>query len=162
MLRPLRNKSAFTLVEAVFCVMLLGITVGAMLGAFSIGRISVVKANHYIEAMNLLRQRMEEIKNLSYTNIVSVASQSIVISIGPDLTSGTADDLSGTILVEVVDKNDLDADNNTTETTIDLDGDGTNEACKPVYVTISWDSPLWTSNNIVSEELETLISEADE
>jgi hypothetical protein len=144
-------------------IVLLGTAMGAMLGAFTIARISIAKAYHHLEAMNLLRRRAEELKDVLYIDLATITAVPIILDIGPDLTSGTSDDLSGTILVQVRDKDDLDGDENTTETEIDIDDDGTNDPCKPVYITISWTSTSWgIGSKTVSEELATLINNVSE
>jgi type II secretory pathway pseudopilin PulG len=152
-----KYKSGLTLVEAVVSMLILGIAVGAMLGVLMIGEVSTVKAKHHIEAMNLLRLKMEELKNTRYDDIASVTAQNISIDIGQDLIRGTSDDLWGIILVEARDKNDIDGDGNTTEAEIDSNGDGINDSCKPIYATISWTYPSWGGSSNVSEELVTLI-----
>ena len=153
------DMRGITLTEAVVSVLILGIAIGAMVGVFMISKVSIIKAKHYIGVTNLLQYEMEELKDAVYDNVASAASQDITIDIGPDLTAGTSDDLTGQITVEVRDKEDLDGDTDTLETTIDVDGDGENDACKPVYVTISWTSPGWGGGSSVSEGLATLISE---
>ena len=152
-IRGLYGSKGITLVEALVSILILGITLVAMLGTFIMGRISATKAKYYIEAVNLLRAEMEEVRNTAYGSVVSGAAQSVSIDIGPDLARDTTDDLMGTIQVEVRDKNDLDGDNDTTETEIDIDGDAVNDPCKPVYVTISWTSPTWGGGDDVSEEV---------
>lgn len=143
-------KRGFTLVEMVVSILILGIVAGAMIGTFMISKVSVVKAKYYIEVMNLLRGEIENLKNTPYVDIQSVAAQDITIE----------DNLVGQILVEVKDKDDFDGDGDTTEGAIDVDGDGTNDSCKPIYVTISWTSYTWGGGDSnVSEGLVTLISE---
>lgn len=159
------GEKGFTLIEAVISILILGIVVGSMLGVFMVSKVSITNAKYYIEAMNLLRHKMEKLKDTPYGNIASAEAQDISIDIGPDLVRGTDptdpddDDLWGTILVEVKDKEDLDEDNDDTETTIDVDGDEIDDPCKPIYVTISWTNPTWGGGTSVSEELATLISE---
>lgn len=75
----LRQRKGLTLVEMVVSVLILGLALGAMLGSFVIGRISATKAKHRIEAMNLLRAKMEEIKNTPYSNIVDEGPVTVTI-----------------------------------------------------------------------------------
>lgn len=152
------GERGFTLAEAVVSAIILGIAVGAMLGVFVIGRVSAVKAKYHIQVTNLIQSKMEELKNLIYDDVSTVSAQNIIIDIGQDLASGTSDDLVGQISVDVRDKYDIDNDTNTTETEIDVTGDGTNDTCKAVYVTISWTSPRWGGSGTVTEEFATLIS----
>ena len=76
------NKRGFTLVEMVVSVLILGIASGTMLGVFMISRVSIAKAKYYMQAMNLLRVRMENLKNTEYADIESVPSAPITIDIG--------------------------------------------------------------------------------
>ena len=153
------DKRGFTLVEMVVSILILGIVAVTMVGVFMIARVSIVKVKHYMQVMNLLRLGMENQKNKVYGDIASVSAQPITIDIGNDAGS-TSDDLVGQILVVVGDRDDLDGDGITAEAEIDIDGDSTNDSCKPIYVTISWTShTLGVGSSSVSEELATLISE---
>jgi len=57
------KRRGITLVEILISILILGISVGAMLGAFVIGRVSAQKAKHRIEAMNYARAAMEEYRD---------------------------------------------------------------------------------------------------
>ena len=155
------DKRGLTLVEMVISVLILGVVVGAMLGAFMTSRLGMFKAKFYMQAMNLLRYEMEELKNTPYGDI-SDSKYDTTIDTGSDPDS-TADDLIGEVIVEVGDKEDLDGDEDTSEEEINIDNSGGNDLCKPVYVTISWTIPLLGSGNkSESEELVTLISKIGE
>jgi len=149
--RVFAADSGFSLIEAMVSILLLGIVSGSMVGAFIVGRAGVIRASHYLEAMNLLRLNIEVIRNTTYDSIDSLEGSY-------DLTEAS-DNFTGTLTITVHDINDLDSDEITTECEIDITGDGDNDDIKPVYVTISWDSPLWWwggSKTVVSEELVTL------
>lgn len=164
--RVFAANSGFSLVEAMVSILLLGIVSSSMVGAFIVGRAGVIRASHYLEAMNLLRLRIEDIRNTPYDSIDSLECSGVSISLNPGLTGDTTDDFWGTIDIITSDVNDLDSDDNITEHEIDIDGDGINDAIKPVYVIISWDSPLcwWGGNGtvVVGEELATLECGVDE
>lgn len=59
-IKELKRKKGFTLIEAAVSLLILGIALGAMLGAFVIGRFSVSNAKHRTEAMNHARAAMEK------------------------------------------------------------------------------------------------------
>lgn len=63
------NRRGITLVEILISILILGISVGAMLGSFVIGRVSATKAKHHIEAMNYARAAMEEYKDSGATTV---------------------------------------------------------------------------------------------
>lgn len=87
-----KNKG-ITLVETIVSILLLTISIGAMLGAFLIGKISVARAKHRISAINLARDKIEAIKGLSYAQIPSQAgSESVTIDQGTPLSG---DELAG-------------------------------------------------------------------
>jgi len=152
------NQKGIGFLETLISILILSIALGTMLGSFVIGRVGATKTKQRIEAMNLLRKKAEELRNIPYSNIVSVGATNISIDIGPDVVEGTTDDLVGTITVEVRDKNDFDGDGGTSENEIDIDGDGINDLCKPVHITISWISRRWGGTGSVSMELSTIIS----
>ncbi|MFH1552719.1 MAG: type II secretion system protein [Candidatus Omnitrophota bacterium] len=68
--RLIKDKRGLTLVEALVSVLLLGLTVGAMLGGFVIGRLSITRVHHRAKAMNLLRARMEWAKGQGYSKLL--------------------------------------------------------------------------------------------
>lgn len=55
-----RRKKGTTLTENLISVLMLGITIGAMLGVFVIARFNTAMARHRIEAMNYARAAMEQ------------------------------------------------------------------------------------------------------
>ena len=133
----LKKKKGLTLVEMVISALILGMTLGAMLGTFIIARIGATKAKHRIEVMNLLRGKIEELKDTDYDDIVDEGTEPVSIDIGPDGVRDTDDDLVGEQSVSVEDKTGY----------------------KEVTVTISWDDLSWGGGSTaVSEELVTLIS----
>lgn len=59
-IKELKRKRGFTLIEAAISVFILGLALGAMLGAFVMGRFSVIHAKHRIESMNHAQAAMEQ------------------------------------------------------------------------------------------------------
>lgn len=55
------DNRCFTLVEMVVSILILGIVAGAMVGVSMIGRMSIAKANHYMQAMGHAQAAMEQL-----------------------------------------------------------------------------------------------------
>lgn len=152
------RKRGLTLVEAIVSVLILGITVGAMLGVFMIGRYSVTKGKDYIEAMNLARARMEWIKAQNYADLnrgtasVTAAypylasTESVTIDVGRDIDNdgifdNDGDELIGTRITQV-------------------EPIGSPEEYLKVTVTVSWTERLLGGSGWqASKSLITFISE---
>lgn len=134
----LRNKKGLTLVEMTISALILGLVLGAMLGTFVIARVSATKAKHRIEVLNLLRAKMEAVKDSDYYDIGNELPEEVSIDIGPDLLRGTGDDLVGSRTVDVVD----------------------NSGYKNVTTTLSWNERAWGgATRSVSANLVTLVCE---
>ena len=88
-LRKHKNETGVTLIEAVVSILLLGISAGAMISAFTICRMNVTKAMHYIEAMNHTRAATEQLIN--------------DLTITPVLPDGNIKDLGGSYSVSITD-----------------------------------------------------------
>ncbi len=67
------KKSGFTLLEVLIALLVFTSGVIVMMGLFSRGLVSAADAEDTTIAMNLAQRRMEEIKNLDFTGIVSEA-----------------------------------------------------------------------------------------
>ncbi|MFC1644243.1 prepilin-type N-terminal cleavage/methylation domain-containing protein [Candidatus Omnitrophota bacterium] len=100
--RLIKDKRGLTLVEALVSVLLLGLTVGAMLGGFVIGRLSITRVHHRAKAMNLLRARMEWVKAQGYSTVEGWAGTPIVESDVDDAvgTNELLDDTRTTTVVK--------------------------------------------------------------
>lgn len=130
MFRLLRRKNrnrGFTLLESIISVLILGLTVGAMVGVLMIGRAAVTKGKDYIGAMNLVRERMEWIKAQSYASLPRGAAavtatypyltetETVIIDYGRDIDGdgdfddeGEEDELTGTRITQIQPVNDSD------------------------------------------------------
>lgn len=75
-----------TFIEVVISLLLLSITIGAMLGAFLIGRVSAARAKHRIVAINLCRDKIESVKALPYDQIGDQAGSEPNLGIDTNLT----------------------------------------------------------------------------
>lgn len=55
----LRQKKALTLIESMVSILLLGAFICSFLGAFFVSRLSTLRAQHRVVAMNIIREYME-------------------------------------------------------------------------------------------------------
>lgn len=127
-----------------------------------------VMSRHYTQVMHVVRGEAEELKGTAFDAIVNGASQ-VSYDAGPDNVFGNLDDLTGTLTVTVRDALDMDGDNNTAETSIDVNGDGVNDctdfpACtdpyaKPIRISFTWNERLWSMNKNMTVNLDTLIAQ---
>ena len=67
--RPLRE--GFTLLEVMIAIVLFGVGIVAVVSLLSSGMTGAVDAENTAIAVNLAQERMEEIRNLTYKNIVN-------------------------------------------------------------------------------------------
>ncbi len=153
-----RRQSGFTLAEVAISVLLFGLMVGGLYSAFLMGRVATFRARHQAQATNLLQAKLEELWAGSYDDVQDEGPADVIVDPGSDSEWGTSDDLVGRLLVEVDDRMDLDNDGDKTEQEIDLDGDGTNDACKPVHVSLTWESFSFGGNRSLTVSLDTLIA----
>lgn len=165
---PLRSRRGAGLLEVLVAGAISLIIFGSILSTVMGISAMTVLTKHYTQAMNVVRGQAEELKGSAFAQIAN--SNSVVsYDAGPDNVFGTFDDLTGTLTVVVRDALDLDSDNDTMETTIDIDGDGVNDcidfpACtnpyaKPVRVSFTWSERLWTINKNMTVSLDTLIAQ---
>jgi hypothetical protein len=154
-----RKRAGFTLAEVAIAVLLFGLTVGGLYTAFLMGRVATYRARYQSQVINLLQAKVEQLWVGSYDAVLDEGPTNLTIDPGSDLEWGTADDLVGTLRVEVDDRMDLDNDGDTDEEEIDLDDDGVNDAIKPVHVSLTWQSFSFGGTRSQTVSLDTLIAE---
>ncbi len=130
------DKKGCTLVEVIISAAILGIVIISLSNIFVLSKIGSAKAKHRMKAMNLLRTKMEEIKERSYYNIEAL--------INIDEVESDVDDYIGTD--ELL--------NDTRTTSVSKDANNNLE----VTVTIVWDEKRWLGTGQQSEDLVTLIT----
>jgi len=136
MIKRLMQKSGITLIEVLLAVAILVIALSGVLATFVVGKMGVVRVKHRVAARNTMRTKVEELKNTPYANIISSGPDSVIVDIGPDLTQGTTDDLTGNQTVTVVDQNGY----------------------KEVNITLSWQEMGWGGAKTVNETLASYIT----
>ncbi len=72
-------KSGMTLIETLVSVIILNIALCTVLGAFVMGKMSVSRVKHKMEAVNILQKALEGLKNTPYSNIVSGGPTPIIM-----------------------------------------------------------------------------------
>ena len=152
------SEKGFTMVEVLICagfaVLLIGSSMAAFLGAGVTGSM----AKHRMEALQVVRGKMEETKITLLASIVDSTS-TVSYDPGPDGAFGNGDDLQGTLGVSVRDWLDMDADGNTTETSIDINGGGNDPSVvKPVRVTFTWQEYILGMTKSLSVSVDTLVA----
>lgn len=154
----LANKRGFTLAELAVAVLLFGLVVGGLYTTFLMGRVATFRARHQAQSTLLLQAKLEELYVGDYENVVDSGPTTVVVDPGADREWGTDDDTVGQMQVIVQDLADMDGDGDTTEAEIDLDGDGKNDECKPVRVTVTWQSYSFGYDKTLTASLDTLIA----
>ena len=148
-----------TLVEEMVALLLTLLLFSSLLGAILTFRSLSTLTRHKMQAVQVVRGKMEELKVTGFDNIVN-SSAAAAYDAGEDGLFGTADDLFGTLSVTVQDFLDMDGDNDKNETAIDLDGDVVNDEAfaKPVRVTFTWTQYVLGQGKTYSVSADTLIA----
>ena len=137
------NSKGVTIIENLFSAVILALVMGAVIGVFVVGRMNIVKAQNRTKAINLLREKMEEVKGLTYTNIESMYY-------GTSVSENSVDNVTGS--------DDLINDTRTTSATKDANGN------LVVSIVINWEKRGWGGSvakgttNDPDEELVTLVT----
>jgi len=148
-----------TLVEVLVALVLTLLLFGSLLASILTVRSLGSLTRHKMQAVEVVRGRMEELKVTAFDQIVD-SSVAATYDAGDDGLFGTADDRQGTLGVTVQDFLDMDGDGNVTETAIDLDGDAVNDAAfaKPVRVTFTWTQFVVGQSSTYSVSADTLVA----
>ena len=130
------GKNGLTIVEALLSIIILTVVLCGVLTAFIVGKEGVLRVRHRIAVKNVLRARMETLKNAAYDSIVSAGPVTVTMDIGPDLTQGTVDDLEGSRTITVIDR----------------------DGYKEISLTLSWTEGRPGSGITVSETVVTFVT----
>ena len=155
----LRRKKGYTLVE-VMVAMAISVTLFAsMIVAFLMVMSMNMMVRHKIQAIQVVRGQLENLKAGAFDAIVDSASVASYDA-GADGVYGTNDDMLGTLTTSVHDAMDFDGDGNVAEQFISVDGDGTNETnARPVRVSLAWTQRTLGVDRVMSVFLDTIISQ---
>jgi Tfp pilus assembly protein PilV len=114
---------------------------------------------HHVQAIQVVRGEVEFIKGTEFDDIEAVTKQ-VSYDAGADNIFGTDDDFKGTMIVELKDALDMDGDDDTQESFIDINGDGVNDSVvKPIRVSFSWMNTLLGIQKTRTVYIDTLIAQ---
>ena len=155
----LLGGKGYTLVEVL---MGLGITMllfGSMALTFVAVKSINMMARHKMQAMQVVRGQVENLKAGAFTNIVNSNSQ-VSYDAGPDGVFGNADDLRGTLTTQVQDLQDFDGDGNMAETQINVDNTGGNDAvAAPLRISFAWPEYVVGQTRNMNVSVDTIIAQ---
>jgi len=139
-----QNIAGFGLVDGLVTTLVLSIAVIGLLTSFVMGRTHSYHSRHRSQAMNLLRERIEELKarGYDYVNWLSpnpAIETGLALDAGPDEQSPT-DDLLCTRTTYISDQ----------------DGDGALE----VLVSLTWTERIAGGNEVFTESLFTVVAQS--
>lgn len=122
-------------------------------------KLTNVMAKHRVQAIQVARGQVELLKATAFAAIANSVSV-VAYDAGPDGIWGNADDFTGTLTVTVADLADFDADGNTAETAVDVNGDNVNDAtaARPVRVTFTWAESVVGITRNMTVTIDTLIA----
>ncbi|GEM_PF-1102860 len=135
------KSRGITFIELIVAVAILLIALSGVLATFVVGKMGVVSVKNRVAVRNTMRAKGEELKNTPYASIISSGPGSVVVDVGPDLTQGTPDDLTGTQTITVVEV---------------VEG---GYRCKSVKITLSWQEMGRGGVRTVNDSLVTYITQ---
>jgi type II secretory pathway pseudopilin PulG len=140
------RRSGVTLVEMVVSILILGTTLGAMLGVFLISKVSVINAKYYTAVMNLARARMEDMKDQlsqDYNNTALRGVSTVTPSYPYQISNTQVTIDGGRDLDGDGDFSDSDGDELTGSRITQVEPIGSPEQYLEVTVTITWSGYKW-------------------
>ena len=180
----LKNKRGITLVEMLVSAVILGITLGVLLNTFVTGRVAAAMSRHHLQAMEIARQKMEELRELGYSRILSANFGQIQVTIDDGGTynedvnfndildlaidgdgnsiSGTGEDLNGNGALDKRNTDDLtgaltvSGDKNSLDL-CGLNDDDVDDALQ-IRIEVNWTERIWFQDKPQTEFIETYIT----
>ncbi len=147
----------YTLVEVMIALAISVTLFGSLIASFLAVKSLNTMARHKIQAVQIVRGQIENLKAGTFATIAN-GTQASAYDAGADGTFGTADDMQGTLSTTVQDLVDFDADGNTAETQINIDGTGGNDAVAlPLRVSFAWDEYVVGMRRSLSVSADTII-----
>lgn len=115
-----RRKAGATFLESLISVLILGLTIGAMLGAFTMARFNTKMARHRIEAMNYARAAMEQYLNSGTTSITVGGDIALLNGTYSVAVNSYTADLDEVVITVSWDERSLGASNTVSEALVTL------------------------------------------
>ena len=136
------TSRGFSLIEGLVAMVITVFAALGLLTSFVMGRVHTFHSRHRIQAMNVLRERIEELKSSGYDYLNALhpnptVEGELVLDAGPDEES-PSDDLLCTRTTLIADE----------------DGDGALE----VLVTLTWTERLMSGDRTFTENLFTVVA----
>ncbi len=138
----LSRSRGFSLVEVIVPMLIIVLAVIGLLTSFVMGRLHATVARHRNQAINLLRDRIEEVRSRGYDYLNAfdpnpAVETNLILDVGPDKDSSD-DDLTCSRTIHITDN----------------DADGALE----INVTVTWSERLTSGNQNFSESLFTIVA----
>ena len=155
----IRSKKGYTLMEVLVAVVISVTLFASMIAAFLMVKSMNMMVRHKIQAIQVVRGQLENLKAGAFDDIVESAVAASYDA-GADGVYGTVDDMQGTLTTAVRDSMDFDGDGNVAEQFISVDGDATNETnARPVRVSFAWSERTMGLDRNMNVFLDTIISQ---
>ena len=77
MFRSIRNSRGFSLLEVLIATLLVGVGIFAIMEAFNRGYLGVGEAEDYSMAVSLAEEKMEELRDQTFANVISSAKAAV-------------------------------------------------------------------------------------
>jgi prepilin-type N-terminal cleavage/methylation domain-containing protein len=155
----LKEKKGYTLVEVMMALAITLTLFGSMVMTFLAVKSINTMARHKIQAVQLVRGQIENLKAGAFANIAN-ATTVASYDAGPDGTFGNADDMQGTLTTTVQDFLDFDGDGNMAEALINVDSTGGNDAVAvPLRVSFAWNEYVIGSTRAMTVSADTVIAQ---
>ena len=155
----MKNAKGFTLVEVMMAIAISVTLFGSMAAAFLAVKSINMMARHKIQAVQVVRGQIENIRATQFSTIANSVQQAS-LDAGPDGAYGTTDDIKGTLTTTVQDLMDFDGDGNSTETSINVDSSGGNDSVAlPLRVTVAWTEYVMGQSKNMSVFADTIVAQ---
>ena len=153
------SEAGYTMVEVMIAILVSVTLMGSMVMTFLTVKSINMMARHKIQATQLVRGQMENLKATPFANLAD-ATMTASYDAGADGIYGTADDMQGTLTTLVADAMDFDNDGITAETQINVDGSGGNDTtARPIRVTFAWNERVIGQTRNMSVSADTIIAQ---
>lgn len=138
-------KDGFTLVEILVASTIALLVLVSLLAALVAGRFSASLAKHKSQALNLIQQRVEQLKSQGYTTLYATSQSSKVTTENNVVLDGNVASRGDMLCTRISTVDDLCGYDDAVEITVQ----------------ISWNEKTMAGNINVSEEASTLVFDAD-
>lgn len=155
----IESKKGYTLVEVMIAIGISVTLLGSMLMAFVTVKSVNMMARHKIQAIQVVRGQIENLKAGAFTDIADGFTAEPYDS-GVDGLFDTDDDMQGTLTTSAHDWMDFDGDGNTAEALINVDNTGANDSTAvPVRVSFAWTEHTLGQDRPMTVSIDTIVAQ---